>query len=48
MEYKIITGTAQQCQDELNWLRCKYHIGSLLMSATNESTTILIELLGEI
>jgi len=48
MEYKIITGTAQQCQDELNGLRLKYHIAILGMSATNDSTTILMQLLGEI
>jgi len=44
MEFKIITGTAQQCQDEMNELRKKHFISVLGMSATNESTTILLEL----
>lgn len=44
MEYRIITGAAIQCQDELNNLTLKYKLNILGISATNESTTILLEL----
>jgi len=42
MKYVIITGTADQCQNELNKLMEEYYLTIDGFSATNESTTILV------
>lgn len=44
MEYRIITGTAKEVQDQLNELLKNYYVCIDGMSATNEQTTVLLNI----
>lgn len=45
--YKVITGTAKEVESQLNKLNNDWFLSIEGMSATNEQTTVLVELLGK-
>jgi len=44
-QYKIITGTAKQVEKEINDFNKEYFLVIMGITATNEQTTVIIELL---
>jgi len=44
MKFKIITGTASECEKVLNELMKNHYLSIEGFSATNETTTILVQL----
>lgn len=45
--YKVITGNAKEVENELNKLRKDWFLAIEGISATNEQTTVLVEVLGK-
>ena len=44
--YKVITGTAKEVENQLNEYRKDWFLNIEGMSATNEQTTVIIEVVG--
>jgi len=44
--YKVITGTAKEVESQLNKLRDDWFLSIEGMSATNEQTTVIVEVIG--
>ncbi|BAO76037.1 hypothetical protein [Winogradskyella sp. PG-2] len=44
--YKVITGTAKEVENQLNDYRKDWLLNIEGMSATNEQTTVIIEVVG--
>ena len=45
--YRVITGNAKSVESQLNELRKDWYLCIEGMSATNEQTTVLVEVLGK-
>ena len=44
--YKVITGTAKEVESQLNKLTDDWFLSIEGMSATNEQTTVIVEVIG--
>jgi len=44
--YKVITGTAKEVESQLNKLKNDWLLNIEGMSATNEQTTVIVEVIG--
>ena len=46
MNWKILTGTAKEVETELNKLEKDWHVCVICVSATNEQTTVVVQITG--
>jgi hypothetical protein len=45
-EFKVITGTAKEVEKELNKYNKAYIVAVVAITATNEQTTVIAQLMG--